>query len=316
MVEISVIVPIYNGENFLPSFVNHLTEFSFQDFEVIFVDNNSTDNSIILLKELLSKTSLKFKILFEEKQGAGHARNLGLTVANGNYVTFIDCDDSISKSKLEEDFAIIEKYDVDFVLCRTQRNYTDGRTLIHPLNDLKEGIIEPPKVGIVWITNFFTLQGPGAILAKTEVIKQLGGFHSSKTGEDAFLFIRLGLFAKGYYYDKVNNFYLRHSDSTISIRNKAKDGTLNSYFELRKNLYHDDLVRKNEQAMHILKRQINVDILKLHHKKYPLSELIIEDRLKNFELSFLLFNKTSLLINRIIPHIKYNPFFQLWRKTR
>ena len=41
MTKVSVIVPIYNGENFLPSFLNHLKEFTFQDFEVIFVDNNS-----------------------------------------------------------------------------------------------------------------------------------------------------------------------------------------------------------------------------------------------------------------------------------
>ena len=316
MVKISVIVPIYNGENFLPFFVNHLNEFSFQDFEVIFIDNNSTDNSIALLKKLLTDSAFTYSILYESKQGAGHARNLGLHVAKGAYVTFIDCDDSISKTKLEEDVKIIEEHDVDFVLCRTQRNYTDGRILIHPLNSLEQGVIEPPKAGIVWITNFFNLQGPGAILAKTEVIKQLGGFHSSKIGEDAFLFIRLGLYARGYYYNKVNNFYSRHSESTISQRNKDKNGALYSYFELRKNLYNDELVKNNDLAMRILIAQINVDLLKLHHGGDPLSKLKDDERIIDFKLSFLLFNKTSLLFNKMIPHIKYNPFFQLWRRIK
>lgn len=316
MTKVSVIVPIYNGENFLPSFVNHLKEFTFQDFEVIFVDNNSSDNSLVLLKTILADCAFNYLVLSESKQGAGHARNLGLSVAKGIYVTFIDCDDSISNTKLEEDIKIIEQNEVDFVLCRTQRIYTDGRTIKHPLPNVEEGIVEPPHLGIIWISNFFNLQGPGAILAKTEVINYLGGFHSSKIGEDAFLFIRLGLYARGFYYNKVNNFYVRHSNSTISNRNKEKNGVLLSYFNLRKNLYSDELVMNNVQAIRILNKQINSDLFRLHHSGYDVNELIDDERLKDFKLNFLLFNTVSLLINKMIPHIKYNPFFYVWRRVK
>ncbi|MBC8883202.1 hypothetical protein H9X57_06650 [Flavobacterium piscinae] len=80
---------------------------------------------------------------------------------------------------------------MDYVLCRTERKYTDGRTMLQPLEGVKEGVVEPPLLGLIWLKNFFYLQGPGAIVAKTEVIKKLGGFHSSTTGEDAFYLLNL-----------------------------------------------------------------------------------------------------------------------------
>ena len=316
MKKVSIISPVYNGANFLPTFINNLLGYTFQDFEIIFVDNNSSDNSVEILQAELPKTKLDYKILFEPIQGSGYTRNTGLKNAKGKYVLFIDCDDHIHPQKLEEDVRLIEQFDVDFVLCRTQRTYTNGKTMLQPLEGLEEGIIEPPEAGIIWLSNLFYLQGPGAILSKREVIDFLGGFHTSKTGQDAFLFIKLGLHSRGYYYNKVYNFYLRHENSTISTRNKEKNGALLSYFNLRKNLYSDALVKKNNQAMLILTNQLNVDILKLHNSGYKFKELIKDERIQDLKLNFFVLNKVSLFINRLIPHIKYNPFFYVWRRVK
>ncbi len=316
MKKVSIISPVYNGANFLPSFIKNLLGYTFQDFEVIFVDNNSSDNSLQILQSELSKTSLDFKIFSEENQGSGYTRNKGLINATGKYVIFIDCDDYIHPQKLEEDVKLIEQFEVDYVLCRTQRIYTDGRTMLQPLEGIEEGILNPPKIGLIWLTNFFYLQGPGAVLAKRQVIEFLGGFHTSKTGQDAFLYIKLGLYAQGYFYNKVYNFYLRHTDSTISKRNREKDGVLKSYFNLRKNLFTDNMVKNNVQAINILQKQLNADILKLHHSGHDLSELIEDSRLKDFQLSLFLFNKLSLFLNRSVSKPKYNPFYRLWLRVK
>ena len=130
------------------------------------------------------------------------------------------------------------------------------------------------------------------------------------------MFIRLGLYARGFYYNKVNNFYVRHSNSTISNRNKEKNGVLLSYLELRKNLYNDTLVKNNKLALQMLKSQITIDLFKLHHAGYHTIELMKGTEIKDFKLSFLLFNIVSLLINKMIPHIKYNPFFYVWRRVK
>lgn len=316
MKKISIISPVFNGANFLPSFIKNLLEYTFQDFEIIFVDNNSSDNSVQILKTELPKTNLDYKILSESNQGSGYTRNTGLKSATGKYVIFIDCDDYIHPQKLEEDVKLIEQFKVDYVLCRTQRTYSDGKTMLQPLEGIEEGIINPPKIGLIWLKNFFYLQGPGAVLAKREVIEDLGGFHTSKTGQDAFLYIKLGLFANGYFYNKVYNFYLRHSDSTISKRNREKDGVLMSYFNLRKNLFSDDLVKKNTQAIEILQKQLNADILKLHHSGHVVSELIDDFRLKDFKLSPILFNKLSLFLNKVVPKPKFNPFYRVWLRIK
>jgi glycosyltransferase involved in cell wall biosynthesis len=314
--KISIISPVYNAAAFLPSFIANLLEYTFQDFEMIFVDNNSSDNSLQVLHELLPKTNLDYKILTESNQGSGYARNTGLKSAIGEYVIFIDSDDHIEKKKLAEDVKLIEKYDVDYVLCRTERKYTDGRTMLQPLEGLDEGIILPPKAGLIWLKNLFYLQGPGAVLAKREIIEYLGGFHTSKTGQDAFLFIKLGLFAKGYYYNKVYNFYLRHPESTISNRNKEKNGALLSYFNLWKNLYNDQLVCSNKTVMIILENNINSSIFKLHFYGHSIKELFDDSRLKEFKLNFLLFNKISLMLNKSLSNINYNPFYFIWRKQK
>lgn len=316
MKKVSIITPVYNGAPFLPSFITNLLDYTFQDFEVIFVNNLSTDNSLQILQDELSKTSLDFKIANEFKPGAGYARNLGLSLASGEYVTFIDCDDSISKTKLEEDVKIMDLHKVDYVVSRTQKLYTNGRVMFPPLEGFDEGLISPPKAGLIWLTHLSYLQGTGAILAKREVINFLGGFHSSKTGQDAFLYIRLGLYASGYYYNKVNFSYIRHSSSAISTRNKEINGALLSYFNLWKNLYCDELVNTNKQAVIILERKIQVILLQLHKKNTNLKELTADQRLEKLKLNPILFNKVSLLLNRILPDIKFNPFYRMWLKVR
>ena len=265
---------------------------------------------------ILSKTTLDFKIFSETTQGSGYTRNTGLKNAIGKYVIFIDCDDHIHHQKLEEDVKLIEQFNVDYVLCRTQRTYSDGRTMLQPLQGLEEGIIEPPVAGLIWLKNFFYLQGPGAVLAKRDVIEYLGGFHTSKTGQDAFLYIKLGLYARGYYYNKIYNFYLRHTESTISKRNKEKDGIVMSYFNLRKNLFTDEIVKKNQQAIDTLTKQLNADIFKLHHSGHSISDLVSDSRLNNFEVDTFLFNRLSLILNKIIPTTKYNPFYRIWRRIK
>lgn len=311
--KLSIIIPIYNGAPFLDKLIQTISAFTITDFECVFIDNNSTDNSVALLNKFLQSVPFDYSILKEEKQGAGFARNTGIKHAKGKYLAFLDCDDIIRPEKFEHDFNILAKHDVDFVFCRTKRFYQDGRALKHPTTAIKEGVNLPPSLGLAWLCNFFALQGTGSLLVKKSIVEKLQGFHSSLTGEDAFLFIRMGLLYKGYFYDKTYFHYFRHPDSTISKANKSENSALRRYFELRQHLYNDDIVKDNPIAMHILKEQLQTDILKLHRLGDNINTLKTEE-LQRLKLSAILFNPFSLFINRRIPHIKYNPFFQLDRK--
>lgn len=312
--KLSIIIPIYNGVSFFEKLIKSINAFTFTDFECVFIDNNSTDNSVIELEKALQNVTFDFLILFEEKQGAGHARNTGIKKAKGEFLAFLDCDDIILPEKFAYDFSVLEKHDVDFVFCRSERFYDDGRNLKNPITGIKEGINNPPTLGLLWLQNFFLLQGPGSLIAKKAVVEQLGSFHTSYTGEDAFLFIRMGLQFKGYFYDKAYFHYFRHKQSTISKSNENENGALNRYFELKQNLFADDIVRENLEAMEILAVQLQSDLLKLQQSGVDIKPFMENEKLKDLKLSNFLFNPLSLYINSKLSLIKYNPFYQIYRK--
>ncbi len=97
---ISVIVPVYNTEKYLEACLKSIKEQSYRDFEVIIVDNNSSDNSARLIKKEI-KGHKRFSLLSERKAGQGNARNAGLREAKGELICFVDSDDFIAKDYLK-----------------------------------------------------------------------------------------------------------------------------------------------------------------------------------------------------------------------
>lgn len=309
---ISVIIPIFNGEIYIRSLIDLLESITYRNFEAVFIDNNSTDNSLEELNWRLMNSDIQYQILEEKESGAGNARNKGITFSKGEYIAFLDCDDKIDPNKFAYDMAIFDANDVDFVFCRTVRYYEDGRIVKHPIDGFVEGINTSPKLGLIWLQNYFYLQGTGAIVVKKDVVQKLGGFHSMKRGEDAFFFIKLGLFNNGYFYKKEFFFYLRHSNSTVSSDNRLNDGVLLSYFNLRKNLFNDSQVFNCIDSRSILVKQLNIDLLKLQNRGYNIKLFLGDEKLHKFKRSSFLFNPVSRFINNNVFSIKYNPFFQIW----
>lgn len=111
---ISVIIPIYNTGDSAVKLLNKLTKQSYENLEIICVDDGSKDGSFDLVAEFIRQSKLKNKnlnmtILRQKNQGAAGARNLGLKKASGEYVTFIDSDDEVKKTHIEDLFKSLEK---------------------------------------------------------------------------------------------------------------------------------------------------------------------------------------------------------------
>lgn len=117
MVEISVVIPVYNCEEFLDDSLGGILNQTFEDLEVICVDDGSTDNSLKKLEEFAENDS-RVKVFHQENQGGGDARNFGLTKTTGKYLYFMDADDIIYPEALEECHKLCEKNDLDFVLFK------------------------------------------------------------------------------------------------------------------------------------------------------------------------------------------------------
>ena len=92
MTKISVIIPVYNAENYLKKCIDSVINQTLTDIEIICINDGSTDNSLKILEEYALQDN-RIKIINQENQGAGAARNAGIKVSSGTYIGFIDPDD-------------------------------------------------------------------------------------------------------------------------------------------------------------------------------------------------------------------------------
>ena len=93
---ISLIIPVYNTSKYLKVCIESLLNQTFKDFEMILVDDGSTDNSVEIIKEYQKQDS-RIRLIKENHNGVGNARNVGLVHAQGKYVQFLDSDDFFEK---------------------------------------------------------------------------------------------------------------------------------------------------------------------------------------------------------------------------
>ena len=108
MPAISVVIPVYNTAKFLPQCLDSIVHQTFSDFEAIIVDDGSTDNSIEIMREYAGCDS-RFSIVQQENKGLSEARNAGIDVARGDWITFVDSDDMLAPNFLQSLFdAIVE----------------------------------------------------------------------------------------------------------------------------------------------------------------------------------------------------------------
>ena len=114
---VSVIIPLYNAEPFIGECLDSILNQTFQDFEVIVVDDCSTDNSVAVVESYIEKFDGRLKLIKREKNLGypGLNRNLGVEVAVGEYVLFVDADDFIMLNALENLYSLAKENDADVV---------------------------------------------------------------------------------------------------------------------------------------------------------------------------------------------------------
>ena len=126
MPKISIVMPVYNSEKYLESCLESIAAQTFKDFELICVNDGSTDNSLKILEDTAKNTALPMKIITVENQGAGAARNKGFEYVTGETTIFLDSDDYFYPDFLEEMYKKYEKTDADIVICKYDVVLPDG----------------------------------------------------------------------------------------------------------------------------------------------------------------------------------------------
>ena len=118
--KVSIIIPVYNVENYLEECLDSVINQTFSDLEIICIDDGSTDNTLNILKSYENIDS-RIKVISQENKGVGSARNAGIEVATGKYIYFIDSDDYIYLDAIEEMYEQAERNSSDIVVISRMR---------------------------------------------------------------------------------------------------------------------------------------------------------------------------------------------------
>ena len=124
--QISVIVPVYNAVQHLLTCLQGICNQTFQDIEIICINDGSTDGTQEVLQKFCD-SDVRVRVIHQRNQGAGPARNAGLAAARGKYVIFLDADDLYEPQMLERMLACAEKHHADVVICRADALEENGR---------------------------------------------------------------------------------------------------------------------------------------------------------------------------------------------
>lgn len=147
--KVSVIVPVYNGENYLKERVGNLLNQTLDEIEIIFINDASTDGTLSLLELAKNQFQDRVRVLSQtENHGPGVARNLGLSVATGDYIGFYDADDVVDITMYEKLYNKAMENDADIVDCAFFRE-SQNKALRHFTEDIVGEISNEKKSAIL-----------------------------------------------------------------------------------------------------------------------------------------------------------------------
>lgn len=153
---ISVIIPIYNSEKYFDRCLESILNQTYQNMQILLINDGSSDNSAILCDTVAMKDK-RIKVIHQINKGVSSARNRGLDVAEGEYITFIDSDDWIDRDAIECLYKNLIKNDSDLSIYSFTKDYDNGKRYS---NDFTGNIINMNKIqGIKFVFNDDRCQG-------------------------------------------------------------------------------------------------------------------------------------------------------------
>lgn len=158
MPKVSVIVPVYNVEKFLPRCLDSIINQTLKDIEIICINDGSPDNCLSILEDYAKKDS-RIRIINQENSGPSVSRNKGILMAQGEYIGFVDSDDWLDPDFYEKLYAAAKESDADIAACGikvyrkySRVNYMLKYTKEHCVNDLERKLYlcDVPETCNVW----------------------------------------------------------------------------------------------------------------------------------------------------------------------
>ena len=227
----SILMPVYNHKKYLRQAIESVLAQTFTDYELIAVDDGSTDGSV----ELLESYGDQIKILKQYHQGPEVARNKAAAIAEGEYLAFLDSDDFLFPTALSTYDQVIRNFDLPPLILGTMLFFQDGD--VFPDDTSKSHPLEPFK-----FENYFSktrplgnarrsANGMGSIIVRNSVYHEVGGLRNSTAQtfhvEDTHLLLKLGGYGPCIFINEPATYaYRRHADNSTENTKDIADGIL------------------------------------------------------------------------------------------
>ena len=209
--KLTVITPVYNNASYIEDFLKNLDDQTVKDFELIIVNDCSTDNSLDILKSHIGKHDYDIKLFSTEKNGGpGVARNVALEHVDADYITFIDADDKVSYDYAETLIGVAEKTNCDVGFF----DYTkEGKNVKQQLSTIPQS--KGDEFVSAELAFIYAECCAFKLFSRKLIVENKVRFPELRSGEDA-MFVRRALkYTKCVYYKKYNGYLYQYNANSI-----------------------------------------------------------------------------------------------------
>jgi glycosyltransferase involved in cell wall biosynthesis len=215
--KVSVVIPCHNSEKFIFEAISSVLRQTYNDIEIIVVDDGSSDDSWDVIKSFKEK---KVKSIRQENKGGCNARNIGFSYAKGDYVMFLDSDDMIGPNVVES-LVNTFKRGSDISACSWKRLVNENNSWLEKPSGLEKRPINNDFL-YAWLSGWYI--PPSALMWSREALEETGNWDESlAANQDGDLIMRALLSGKKINYsDKGVAYYRSHGVSKISVSNNVK----------------------------------------------------------------------------------------------
>ena len=181
---VSIIVPMYNNEQFITETIQSVLNQTYNDFEMLIVDDCSNDKSVSIVESFCKKDARIKLIKLENNSGAAFARNKAISVANGRYIAFLDADDLWKKDKLKKQIEFMDAKKCGFSCASYEVIAEDG-------TDLQKKIKMLPKLDYKGFLTNNLLQTVGIMIDRNIVSDELIKMPDLRRRQDAATWLQI-----------------------------------------------------------------------------------------------------------------------------
>ena len=315
---VSVIIPIYNAERYILRCVNSVIKQSYRNIEIILINDGSTDNSQELCNSLLN-CDRRIRVINKENGGVHTARNEGIKIAHGEYITFIDSDDWINEDYILELIKNMEEKKADLIICNYQDVYIKGNKEKYIANDNGEDryISICNSVDKIFFTNGLINPCWGKLYKKQIIKKYNLSFKSLKLSEDTLFNLEYLGYCKNIFINSKSLYFYVHYENNNNLTNRVYVNIFKDYLQVHKQyLEFIDIYNNGEkirdtvnQTMYFQYYSALVKILNANSIKYNEKKRILDLALENKLIIDTFYvkqqSKIMNIINKLIIDKKY-----------